>query len=96
MTLNYDQPFFHPPSEGDDLIIQAALDCSFYQRIFCAMYRSKDFVERPLDEAFTNIRQFDGNALALPTEHLLTILCELAASLENAIDTFFQTNSLRR
>jgi radical SAM superfamily enzyme YgiQ (UPF0313 family) len=57
------------------------------------MYRSKQFIERPLAEVFTDIRQAakdwpdaqrvflaDGDALALPTEHLLAILRELAAT----------------
>jgi radical SAM superfamily enzyme YgiQ (UPF0313 family) len=91
MSLFYDQPLFRPPSEGDNLIIQATLGCSFNQCSFCAMYRSKQFIERPLAEVFTDIRQAakdwpdaqrvflaDGDALALPTEHLLAILRELA------------------
>lgn len=94
MDLIYDQPLFRPPSEGDNLIIQATLGCSFNQCSFCAMYRSKHYVERPLADVFTDIRQAaadwpdahrvflaDGDALALPTEHLLAILRELAAAL---------------
>ncbi len=93
MSLRYDMPLFRPPSEGDNLIIQATLGCSFNQCSFCAMYRSKQFVERPLAEVFADIhsaaadwpdaqRVFlaDGDALALPTEHLLAILGELAAT----------------
>jgi coproporphyrinogen III oxidase-like Fe-S oxidoreductase len=94
MSLHYHMPLFRPPSEGDNLIIQATLGCSFNQCSFCAMYRSKDYVERPLDEVFADIRKAaadwpdaqrvflaDGDALALPTEHLLAILRELAAAL---------------
>jgi coproporphyrinogen III oxidase-like Fe-S oxidoreductase len=94
MTLIYDMPLFRPPSEGDNLIIQATLGCSFNQCSFCAMYRSKHYVERPLDTVIADIRQAaadwpdahrvflaDGDALALPTEHLLAILRELAAAL---------------
>jgi radical SAM superfamily enzyme YgiQ (UPF0313 family) len=93
MNLIYDQPLFRPPSEGENLIIQATLGCSFNQCSFCVMYRSKQYVERPLDEVITDIRQAatdwpdaqrvflaDGDALALPTEHLLALLRELAAS----------------
>ncbi len=94
MTLLYDLPLFRPPSEADNLIIQATLGCSFNQCSFCAMYRSKQFVERPLADVFADIRRAaadwpdahrvflaDGDALALPTEHLLAILRELAAAL---------------
>jgi coproporphyrinogen III oxidase-like Fe-S oxidoreductase len=94
MNLHYDMPLYRPPSEGDNLIIQATLGCSFNQCSFCAMYRSKDYVERPLNAVFTDIHQAaadwpdaqrvflaDGDALALPTEHLLAILRELAIAL---------------
>jgi len=87
-------PLFRPPSEGDNLIIQATLGCSFNQCSFCAMYRSKEYVERPLDAVFADIRKAavewpdaqrvflaDGDALSLPTEHLLSILNELAEAL---------------
>lgn len=94
MPLRYDMPLFRPPSEGDNLIIQATLGCSFNQCSFCAMYRSKRYVERPLAAVCADIREAaaawpeahrvflaDGDALALPTEHLLAILRELAAAL---------------
>jgi coproporphyrinogen III oxidase-like Fe-S oxidoreductase len=93
MNMLYDMPLFRPPSEGDNLIIQATLGCSFNQCSFCVMYRSKQYIERPLTEVFTDIhtaaadwpdaqRVFlaDGDALALPTEHLLAILRELATT----------------
>ncbi len=94
MNFTYDAPLFRPPSEGNNLIIQATLGCSFNQCGFCAMYRSKEYVERPLDAVCSDIHQAaaawpdaqrvflaDGDALALPTEQLLAILHELAASL---------------
>jgi radical SAM superfamily enzyme YgiQ (UPF0313 family) len=94
VNLHYDMPLFRPPSEGDNLIIQATLGCSFNQCSFCAMYRSKDYVERPLADVCADIRRAaadwpdaqrvflaDGDALALPTDHLLAILRELAAAL---------------
>jgi radical SAM superfamily enzyme YgiQ (UPF0313 family) len=94
MNLTYDMPLFRPPSEGNNLIIQATLGCSFNQCSFCSMYRSKKYRERPLDAVFSDIRQAaadwpdaqrvflaDGDALALPTDQLLAILRELAAAL---------------
>lgn len=85
-------PLFRPPAEGDNLIIQATLGCSFNRCSFCAMYRSKRYVARPLSDVCAEIRAAavpgvrrvflaDGDALALPTEHLLAILRELAAVL---------------
>jgi coproporphyrinogen III oxidase-like Fe-S oxidoreductase len=94
MDFFYDPPLFRPPSEGDNLIIQATLGCSFNQCSFCAMYRSKQYVERPLADVIADIRQAaadwpdaqrvflaDGDALALPTPHLLAILRELSDAL---------------
>lgn len=89
--LNYDFPLYRPPAEADNLIIQATLGCSFNQCSFCAMYRSKQYTERSLHAVFADIHQAaalkpdahrvflaDGDALALPAEHLLLILRELA------------------
>ncbi len=86
----YDQPLYRPPSEGRNLIIQATLGCSFNRCSFCSMYRSKTYQARPLEAVFADIdraaadwpqaqRVFlaDGDALALPTGHLLTILQRL-------------------
>jgi tRNA A37 methylthiotransferase MiaB len=91
MSLVYDMPLYRPPAEGNNLIIQATLGCSFNQCSFCAMYRSKQYRERPLDAVLADIHQAaaawpdahrvflaDGDALALPTAHLLSILRELA------------------
>lgn len=94
MNLSYNMPLYRPPSEGNNLIIQATLGCSFNRCSFCSMYRTKKYVERSLDEVFADIHQAaahwpnakrvflaDGDALALPTEQLLAILRELAAAL---------------
>lgn len=92
--MMYDMPLYRPPSEADNLIIQATLGCSFNQCSFCAMYRSKQYTERSLEAVIADIhhaaaqwpdarRVFlaDGDALALPTGHLLVILRELANAL---------------
>lgn len=84
-------PLYRPPAEGDNLIIQATLGCSFNQCSFCTMYRSKQYTERSLQSVLTEIHQAarkfpdanrvflaDGDALALSTDHLLSILRELA------------------
>ncbi len=92
--MNYDMPLYRPPSEGNNLIIQATLGCSFNQCSFCSMYMDKQYVERPLEQVFREIhlaakrwpdahRVFlaDGDALALPTGHLINILNELKSAL---------------
>lgn len=94
--LHYDMPLFRPPSEGDNLILQATLGCSFNQCSFCSMYKSKSYQARPLDKVFADIdllaemnpygdRVFlaDGDALALPTESLVLIAERLAHRLPN-------------
>ncbi|MBW7850453.1 MAG: radical SAM protein [Rhodospirillales bacterium] len=91
--FTYDMPLFRPPSEAENLILQATLGCSFNGCTFCSMYASKAFTVRPLDALFAEIdaaakewpdarRIFlaDGDALTLPTGHLLAILAKLAAT----------------
>jgi radical SAM superfamily enzyme len=92
--IEYDMPLFRPPSEGENLIIQATLGCSFNQCSFCSMYTTKQYQPRPLSDVFKDIhhaaqewpeahRVFlaDGDALALPTEQLIDILKELSKQL---------------
>lgn len=91
MSLDYDFPLYRPPGERANLIIQATLGCSYNQCSFCAMYRSKRYSARPLEQVFADIdaaardwpdarRVFlaDGDALALPAPHLLQLLDYLA------------------
>lgn len=94
--LQYDMPLYRPPSEGNNLIIQATLGCSFNRCSFCAMYKTKDYEARPLDAVFRDIdiaadiwptahRVFlaDGDALVLPTDDLLAICAYLQNRLPN-------------
>jgi radical SAM superfamily enzyme YgiQ (UPF0313 family) len=94
LELAYDMPLYRPPSEADNLIIQATLGCSFNRCTFCSMYKSKRYAARPLEAVFADIdtakamwpdatRVFlaDGDALALPTGQLVSIL-------ERLIETF--------
>lgn len=91
--LAYDFPLWRPPSEGDNLIIQATLGCGFNGCTFCSMYKIKGYQERPLAAVFTDIEQAarvwphatrvflaDGDAYGLPTEALLAICAKLRAS----------------
>lgn len=91
--FEYHYPLWRPPSEGDNLIIQATLGCSWNRCRFCSMYRGKNFTARPLADVFAEIEAWrqswpdakrvflaDGDALALPTDHLLSLLDRLAAA----------------
>jgi coproporphyrinogen III oxidase-like Fe-S oxidoreductase len=96
MPIRYDMPLYRPPSEGNNLIVQATIGCSFNHCTFCSMYVTKQYRARPLEEVFADIdagardwpnahRVFlaDGDALTLPTDHLFEILDYLAARLPN-------------
>ena len=87
MELTYDYPLYRPPSEANSLIFQVTLGCSFNQCSFCDMYRSKNYVERPIEEILMEIelaskyypntkRIFlaDGDALNLNTKILIKVL----------------------
>lgn len=85
--IEYDFPLYRPPAEADNIILQATLGCSHNRCTFCTMYKSKRYTVRPLEEIEKEIvllsRRYpdankvflgDGDALALPTDHLLKIL----------------------
>jgi len=90
--LDYDFPLWRPPSEGDNLIIQATLGCRFNQCSFCSMYKDKVYQARPLAEVTADIERAavawpearrvflaDGDAYGLPTETLLELCHRLRA-----------------
>lgn len=94
--LDYDFPLWRPPSEGDNLIIQATLGCGFNGCTFCSMYKRKEYRERPLAEVFADIeaaarawpgahRVFlaDGDAYGLPTDVLAAICDKLRQCFPN-------------
>lgn len=91
MLFSYDEPLYRPPSEGRNLIVQATLGCSFNRCTFCSMYKSKTYQARPFEVVAAEIdmmaarypgaeRVFlaDGDALVLPTDHLLKLLDHLS------------------
>ncbi|CCQ75005.1 radical SAM protein [Magnetospira sp. QH-2] len=90
----YDMPLYRPPSEGNNLIVQATLGCSFNGCTFCSMYKSKNYQARPLAETLARIDRLaadwptahrvfvaDGDALVLPMDHWFALLDHLKARL---------------
>ena len=88
--IEYVEPVIRPPSEADSLLLQVTLGCSHNKCAFCGTYITKRFSVKPLDEVLAEIdwarenvgdvrRVFlcDGDALVLPTEHLVKIVDRL-------------------
>ncbi|HPI94367.1 MAG TPA: radical SAM protein [Deltaproteobacteria bacterium] len=85
--MEYDMPLFRPPSEARSLIFQVTLGCSWNRCLFCAMYKTKNFLVRPFEEVerdivemswrYPNTRKIflaDGDPLAAPTDYLIRVL----------------------
>lgn len=85
--IQYSFPLYRPPAEAENIIFQATLGCSHNRCTFCTMYKTKRFTIRPIEEVQHEIEILsyaypgankvflaDGDALALPTEHLAELL----------------------
>jgi len=88
--IRYIEPVFRPPSEAQSLILPVTNGCSWNKCTYCEMYTApqKTFGVRDEDETLASIRhcgeQFaqqvqrvflgDGDALALSTRRLMTVL----------------------
>lgn len=88
--IRYINPVFRPPSEAESLILPVTNGCSWNQCTYCEMYTEpqKKFAVRDEDETLAALRgcseQFanqvqrvflgDGDAMALSTRRLMTIL----------------------
>ncbi len=91
--IDYEQPLFRPPSEGNSSIIQITLGCSWNKCAFCEMYSSKKFKVRSLEDVFKDIETLarinlqsrkvflaDGNAMVLSTNKKIKILDKVNSS----------------
>ena len=92
--IDLEEPVFRPPSEAGSLILQLTVGCSWNRCTYCAMYRSKRFRVRPVDEVLAEVRAVapllsgvrrvflgDGDALAAPREHVEAVLEEIRSHL---------------
>ncbi len=91
--MRYEGNVFRPPSEARSYILQCTVGCSHNRCTFCSMYKDKKYRVRSLEEIMADIRMAklyygnllkvflaDGDALAMETADLLTILKELYRS----------------
>jgi radical SAM superfamily enzyme YgiQ (UPF0313 family) len=95
--IRYINPVFRPPSEAESLILPVTNGCSWNKCTYCEMYTApqKKFALRDEDETLAALRgcgtQFadqvqrvflgDGDALALSTRRLMTLLAAIKAHL---------------
>jgi radical SAM superfamily enzyme YgiQ (UPF0313 family) len=95
--IRYINPVYRPPSEAESLILPVTNGCSWNQCTYCEMYTApqKKFALRDEDETLASLRdcgaQFanqvqrvflgDGDALALSTRRLLTLLAAIKTHL---------------
>lgn len=88
--VRYEEPVYRPPGEWRSFLLQATIGCSHNACTFCGMYKDKKFRIRPLDEILRDIEETsrtfdgfekificDGDAIAIPTQDLVSILDSL-------------------
>ena len=91
--MRYEGNIFRPFSEANSYLLQCTVGCSHNQCTFCGMYKDKKYRERSLAEIMEDIAMArdhygdlekvflcDGDAIALETDMLLTILKKLYAT----------------
>ncbi len=95
MPIEYIEPVFRPPSEAHSLILPVTNGCSWNNCTFCEMYTApqKKFAVRDEKQVLDEIQRVaeqrivqrvflaDGDAMALSTRRLLTILQAIAEHL---------------
>jgi radical SAM superfamily enzyme YgiQ (UPF0313 family) len=109
--ITYDEPLYRPPSEGNSLIIQITLGCSWNKCSFCEMYTSKQFKPRKEEDIFKDIDSFkpysenitkvflaDGDPLVLSNKRLIPILERINNTFKNLkrISTYASPTNIRK
>lgn len=109
--IEYIEPVFRPPSEAQSLILPVTNGCSWNKCTFCEMYTAaqKKFSVRDEQQVLDEIQQVaqqmivqrvflaDGDALALSTRRLLTILTAIQEHLPtvNRITSYCLPSNLK-
>ena len=88
--MRYEGNIFRPFSEANSYLLQCTIGCSHNQCTFCGMYKDKKYRVRQLSEIIEDIKMAkdhygdlekvflcDGDAIALETDRLLTIIKKL-------------------
>ena len=88
--MRYEGNIFRPFSEANSYLLQCTIGCSHNQCTFCGMYKDKKYRVRQLSEIIEDIKMAkdhygdlekvflcDGDAIALETDMLLTIIKKL-------------------
>ncbi len=91
--MRYREPVFRPPSEANSYLLPVTDGCSHNECTYCAMYITKKFSVRPLDDVLQDIEQaahlmpetrrvflLDGDAMTLSAAKLVPILEALRRS----------------
>ncbi len=85
--MRYVEPVFRPPSEARSYLLHVTYGCSHNECSFCAMYLTKTFRVRPLEEVLEDLEMarrtipdtekvflLDGDAMTLAPNRLLPVL----------------------
>jgi radical SAM superfamily enzyme YgiQ (UPF0313 family) len=88
--VRYEGNIFRPFSEANSYLLQCTVGCSHNACTFCGMYKEKRYRERDIEDIMEDIRMArdhygdlekvflcDGDAIAMPTKTLLSILSGL-------------------